>query len=194
MAARRTPHEFALGLEQAEAVAAEVPRARAVLAAGMTRRLRVALPAINVLEAAVTYVFVTYVVPLPGNGLPASARTIGLVSTLALVMVGWFVCDWWGGRALRPITSWLEQNRPPTPAERLRALRLPLLEAGQVLAVWVGAGIGSLVIDLALGEINSTNQDLAPIRLDQAEKHGGNRALPGPTFADERHGLCRGEL
>jgi len=152
VAATRTPHAFALGTEQAEAVTVELSSERMRIAAQMTRRLRIALPAINVLEAAVTYVFVTYVVPLPGKGPPPTAHTAQLLASIALVGVGWLVCDWWGGRTFSPIRRWVEEGRHPTASERLTTLRLPLLEAGQVLAVWVGAGIGSFAIDAGLGD------------------------------------------
>jgi adenylate cyclase len=149
VAAARTPREFALGAEQAEAQN-RAPGAR--LADKITRRLRIALPAINVVEAAVTYVFVAYVVPLPGHGLPASTRRVELFGTIALVSLCWFACDYWGGLTLRPVQRWLGENRAPTAAERLRTLRLPMLQAGQVLVVWAAAGVGSFVFDLALGD------------------------------------------
>ena len=152
MAATRTPPALALGLEQAEAVASGPAQAQSgLVAANVARRLRVAIPAINVAEAAVTYVFVTYVVPLPGNAPPAAARGRELVAGLILVALGWLVCDRWATRVLTPVADWLEQDREPTAAERRTTLRFPLLEAGMVLVVWTAAGIGSCVLDLALG-------------------------------------------
>jgi adenylate cyclase len=148
VAATRTPHAYALGLEQAEVAADE----RAPVAGRLGRRMRIALPAINVLEAVVTYVFVSYVVPFPGKGPPPSAHRTQLIATVAIVAVGWLACDWWGRRMGRSILRWLEEGRPPTPSERLRTLRLPLLEAGQVLALWAGAAVASFVIDLAVGD------------------------------------------
>jgi adenylate cyclase len=151
VAATRTPHTFSLGTEQAEAIGGARAEGASV-AAKITRRMRIALPVINVLEAAVTYVFVTYVVPLPGKGPPPSARSTELIATVVLVAACWFVCDWWGGRGLRPVRYWLEEGRAPTPSERLRTLRLPLFEAGQVLTVWAAAGVGSFVIDVSAGD------------------------------------------
>jgi adenylate cyclase len=151
VAATSTPHAYALGVEQAEAVLDERRAQGAGVSARITRGLRIALPAINVLEAAVTYAFVAYVVPLPGREVPAAARDKALLATVVLVAICWVVCDWWGGRTLRTVRHWLEEGRPPTAAERLRTLRLPMLEAGQVLAVWTGAAIGSFAFDLGLG-------------------------------------------
>src|SRR5207302_9137135 len=139
----RTPHAYTLGAEASEAAGGE----RSQIAGTIGRRLRVALPTINVLEAIVTYVFVTYVVPLPGGAPPAAARGEGLIATIALVGVSWLVCDLWGSRAVKPVQDWLDQDREPTASERLRTLRLPALEAGQVLVVWVAAAIGSFVFD-----------------------------------------------
>lgn len=146
MAGTRTSNAYALGVGHAEDRSA-----RSELAAQVKRRLRIALPAINLLEAIVTYAFLTYVVPLPGPEVPAAARGEALIATIALVGICWLVCAWWGGRALSPVSRWLKNGREPTAAERLRTLRLPLLQAGQVLIVWAGAGVGSTAFDLAVG-------------------------------------------
>jgi adenylate cyclase len=151
VAATRTPHAFSLGAEKAEAAASGSRAEGARVASKISRRLTITLPAINVLEAAVTYVFVAYIVPLPGAEVPAAARGKALIATVGLVAICWLVCDRWGAHTLRPVQRWLQEGRQPTSAERLRTLRLPLLEAGQVLVVWAGAGIGALAFDLALG-------------------------------------------
>ena len=150
MAAEPTPHAFALGLEEVQTVS-DARTDAALVSAQITRRLRIALPAINVLEVAVTYVFLTYVVPLPGPAPPAAARSTALVASVAVVAVCWLVCDLSCGYASRPVRSWLKGDRPPTAAERRRTLRLPIHEAGQVLAVWATAAIASFALDLALG-------------------------------------------
>ena len=68
-----------------------------------------------------------------------------------MVAVCWLVCDLWCGYAFRPVRSWLKGDRPPTAAERRRTLRLPIHEAGQVLAVWATAAVASFALDLARG-------------------------------------------
>jgi adenylate cyclase len=121
------------------------------VAADITRQLRVALPAINVIEAALTYVFIMYVVPLPGGAPPAAARDAALVATIAFTAACWIVCEVWGRQALRPVRRWLEQDRPPTDAERARTLRTPFHTAGHVLVVWSVAGVGVGLLELSLG-------------------------------------------
>jgi adenylate cyclase len=151
VAAEPTPHAFTLGLGQPERLGAPTKTEGAAVARRIRWRMSIALPVINVLEAAVTYVFVVYVVALPGPKTPAGARGTELIATAGLVGVCWFVCDRWGARTLRPVHEWLCEGRPPTPAERLTTLRMPLFEAGQVLAVWAAAGVASFAFDLSWG-------------------------------------------
>jgi adenylate cyclase len=151
VAAEPTPHAFALEFERAEALGAPRPAEGPALARKIRWRMVAALPAVNVLEAAVTYVFVTYVVPLPGSKTPAGARGTELIATVGLVALCWLMCDRLGWRTLKPVHAWLQQERPPTAEERLRTLRLPLYQAGQVLAVWAAAGVASIGIELAIG-------------------------------------------
>jgi adenylate cyclase len=128
------------------------PRAGgAALAARMGRQLSTALPVINVTTAAITYVFIGYVVPLPGAAPPAHARTTVLLAAIALTSLCWAVCDLWGRHACAPVREWLESEAEPNAFQRSRTIRIPLHEAGHVLAVWSGAGIGFGVLDVALG-------------------------------------------
>ncbi|HEY2161858.1 MAG TPA: adenylate/guanylate cyclase domain-containing protein [Solirubrobacteraceae bacterium] len=151
MAAIQTPPAYALGAEPAGA-ALDGRRAEGErVSAKISGQLRIALPVINVLEAAVTYAFVAYIVPLPGHNVPARAREGALIASIVLVGMGWLACDRWGTWTMRPVKSWLEAGRDPTAPERRRTLRLPMLEAGQVLALWAVAGLGSFAFDLASG-------------------------------------------
>src|SRR5437868_3324782 len=78
--------------------AREAPTGNATVIAVIKRRLNIALPAINAVCAAITYVFVTYIVPLPGTAPPASLRTDGLVATIAGFAVCWVLCAALGRR------------------------------------------------------------------------------------------------
>ena len=120
------------------------------VAARFVKQLRIALPVINVVSAILTYVFLTYVFPLPG-GAPRAARGVDLAASAGLIAACWAVCAAWGEHAGKPVRRWLDENRRPDEAERLRTLRIPLHEAGQVLAVWAVAGVVCGVFDLALG-------------------------------------------
>ncbi len=115
------------------------------------RGLSLSLPAINVVSAVLTYIFITYVVPLPGPAPPAAARGTELIAGAALTGVAWVVCEVWGRRTLAPVRRWLEQERAPDTHERARALRIPLYEAGHVFVVWSLAGVVLGVVDLVVG-------------------------------------------
>ena len=124
---------------------------RPELAQAVMTRLAVALPAINLLAAVTTYVFIDYVVPLPGGAEPASARSVGLLVAAVMTVIAWLICDRWGRHLFRPVRGWLERGGSPTSAERGRVLRLPMLEAAGVLAVWSTTGVIFGVLDIALG-------------------------------------------
>ena len=155
MAIQPTPRVSALAAPAPDAQPARLYDRRGepgpAVAARFRTQLRIALPAINFVSAALTYIFVTYVVPLPGGAPPAAARGFDLVGAVGVFVVLWIVCALWGARASRPILNWLEENRLPDEAERMRTLRIPFHQAGQVLAVWSVAGIASGGFDLALG-------------------------------------------
>ena len=118
------------------------PRAGKAVANQISRRLSLSLPTINVVSAALTYIFITYVVPLPGPAPPAAARGTELIAAVGLTGVAWLVSDLWGRRSLGPVLRWLEQERAPDPRERARTLRIPLHEAAHLLVVWSVAGAG----------------------------------------------------
>jgi adenylate cyclase len=125
------------------------PRARAVdtqaLARDIPRRFSMVLPVINLVEAALTYIFIVYVVPLPGHERAHADRTtliaMGIVTGLA-----WATCQLWGTHMFRPVRQWLMRGGEPDEAERNRVVRIPLLESGQTFAVWTVAGAGFGVI------------------------------------------------
>jgi adenylate cyclase len=127
------------------------PRAGKAVANQISRRLSLSLPTINVVSAALTYIFITYVVPLPGPAPPAAARGTELIAAVGLTGVAWLVSDLWGRRSLGPVLRWLEQERAPDPRERARTLRIPLHEAAHLLVVWSVAGAGLGALDLAVG-------------------------------------------
>jgi adenylate cyclase len=115
------------------------------------RGLSLSLPAINVVSAVLSYIFIAYVVPLPGPAPPAAARGTELIAGAVLTGVAWLVCEIWGRRTLAPVLRWLEQERAPDTHERARALRIPFHEAGHVFVVWSLAGVVLGVVDLVVG-------------------------------------------
>jgi adenylate cyclase len=117
---------------------------RKAVARAIRRRLRVVLPVINLIEAALTYVFIVYVVPLPGRA-PANEHSVTLIAMCVTFALAWAVCALWSERSFAPVRRWLLRGDDPTGRERLRAVRVPLHVAAQTLAIWsiVAAGFGA---------------------------------------------------
>ena len=80
------------------------PAGTSGLAAQLMRQLRRSLRLINLLSAAVTYVFIVYVVPLPGGVPLAGNRGTDLVVTLIAVGLCWAVCESWGRYMFVPVS------------------------------------------------------------------------------------------
>ena len=154
MSAEPTSQVVALRLPTAEApsLVERPPRAEtAPLTGQIKRRLAIVLPAVNVVGVALTYVFVVYVVPLPGSAPPTAARSTVLIFTLVTTAVCWTVCGIWSALTFAPVRRWLLAGGEPDDAQRARAVRLPLHEAGHTLAVWSAAAIGFGALDIGLG-------------------------------------------
>jgi adenylate cyclase len=123
----------------------------AVLPRQLMRRFTLVIAPINLVIATVTYVFVAYVVPLPGRAPPARARTTVLIAAVVGFAAAWAVCELWGRQSFTPIRRWLERGDEPDEVSRTRAVRLALHEAGHTLAVWLIAGVGFGAVDVAVG-------------------------------------------
>ena len=115
------------------------------------RRMSLVLPVVNLACAVITYVFVVYVVPLPGAAPPSSGRGIALIGSAVGVAICWIVCHMWGLRVARPMRAWLDRGGDPDEAERLQTVRLPLYEARNTLVVWALAGAVYGPLDVAVG-------------------------------------------
>src|SRR5947208_547554 len=123
----------------------------AALAEQVMRRMSLVLPVVNLACAVITYVFVVYVVPLPGAAPPSSGRGIDLIGSAVGVAICWIVCHMWGLRVARPMRAWLDRGGDPDEAERLQTVRLPLYEARNTLVVWALAGAVYGPLDVAVG-------------------------------------------
>ena len=151
-AARVVPLHPPAADEARSAPMEHAPRAKtAALAATILRRLTVVMPIINLTCAVITYVFLVYVVPLPGAAPPAQGKPVDLIGSVVGFGICWVVCGTWGTRVARPVLSWLERGGDPDEAERSRALRLPLYEARNTLIVWATAGSLYGAADVAVG-------------------------------------------
>jgi adenylate cyclase len=123
----------------------------AALGEQLWRRMSVVMPVINLVCAAITYVFVAFVVPLPGGAPPADSRLVDVLSALAGFGICWVVCQAWGRRVASPMFAWLERGGKPIEFERARTVRLALHEARNTLVVWASAGVGYGAADVAVG-------------------------------------------
>jgi adenylate cyclase len=121
------------------------------LARAVPRRVSIVLPVINLVEAALTYVFIVYVVPLPGHEQAHSHRNtliaMGIVTALA-----WGACELWGRHIFAPVKRWLLRGGDPDDGVRTRTVRMPLHESGQALVVWTLAGAGFGVFSALLNK------------------------------------------
>ncbi len=117
---------------------------RTALARAIRRRLRVVLPIINLIEAALTYVFIVYVAPLPGS-VPAHERRVTLIAMCVTFALAWTACALWFEWSFAPVRRWLLRGGDPDEGQRLRVVRVPLHLAAQTLAAWalVAAGFGA---------------------------------------------------
>ncbi len=128
------------------------PRAdTGALAAIIMHRMAVVMPIVSIACAVITYVFVVYVVPLPGGAPPAAGEPGDVLGSLVGLSLCWLICDRWGRHVFAPVQSWLERGGDPDDFERSRAVRLPLYDARNTLVVWVLAGIAYGASDIAVG-------------------------------------------
>ena len=121
------------------------------LAAQIRRRLSVVMPVINLICAVITFVFVAYVVPLPGAAPPEQGKPVDIVAAAVGFGAAWLVCQAWGMRVCWPVLRWLERGGAPDESERLHTVRVPLLEARNTFAVWGTAGVIFGALDVAVG-------------------------------------------
>lgn len=134
------------------ALVEQAPRAEtAALAVRIMRRLAVVMPVINIICAVITFVFVAYVVPLPGAAPPEQGKPLDILAAAIVVSICWLVSHVWGVRICRPTLRWLEQGEEPDESQRVYTVRLPLLEARHTLIVWATAGVFYGVLDITVG-------------------------------------------
>ena len=120
-----------------------------MLARTVPRRFSLVLPVINLVEAGLTYVFIVYVVPLPGQK-QAHADRNTLIAMGVVTALAWGVCELWGRHLFAPVKQWLLRGTDPDDSVRTRTVRIPLHESGQTLVVWTLAGAGFGVISALL--------------------------------------------
>jgi adenylate cyclase len=123
----------------------------AAVGAQVVRRFSVVMPIVNLACAVITFVFIVYVIPLPGAAPPENGKPIDILAAAVGFGVCWIVCHVWGVGVCGPMLGWLERGDEPNEAERTRTIRLPLYEARNTLVVWVLAGAAYGGLDVAVG-------------------------------------------
>src|SRR3954453_20163868 len=105
------------------------------------RRLQRAAWIANVAGAFDLFAFTTLLFSVHSDvdrGHAALANTIAFVVLLSGTLL---VGDRWGARNSEAARAWLAEGRPPTPAERDHALRLPFLQARVSATLWLAATV-----------------------------------------------------
>src|SRR5438270_917694 len=95
-----------LAVDLDQAVGPESVQATAVLPRQLMRRFTLVIAPINFVIATFTYVFVAYVVPLPGRAPPARGRTTVLLAAVVGFAAAWAVCEIWGRHSFIPVRRW----------------------------------------------------------------------------------------
>ena len=119
-------------------------------------RLKRASIIANAWGAIDTFLFLGFLLPATANKgedwivLNLVVGTIYLVSTF--VFGSWLASRW-----AAPLDGWLESDRPPTPAERDLALKIPKMEGKMSASFWVGAAVLFTAINLG----GPTSSDVA---------------------------------
>jgi adenylate cyclase len=112
----------------------------------------IAIVVANAVGAGVVIAFAILVLPKPegissGETVPANMMLAGVYLAVAIgIGVRWGLRLVEGGRG--GITSWLEADRPPSEAEKLRLLRAPLRVLGVAAGLWGGAVVGFALLNL----------------------------------------------
>jgi adenylate cyclase len=121
------------------------------LGSRLMRRMTVVMPVINIICAVITFVFVAYVVPLPGAAPPNQGKPLDMLVCAVALAIGWLICHLWGVHVCRPMLEWLERGGTPNDAQRVHTVRLPILEARNTFTVWAAGGAILGAVDVAVG-------------------------------------------
>jgi len=117
------------------------------------RRLSVAaIVAANVGGAAVVVCFAVWALPKPSGAMDGDAVLVNVVAACVYTVLAVLVGVRWARRRLERgpagLERWLEQDRPPTPAQQLRVLRAPLRIMGVQAVLWGVAVVGFTLLNL----------------------------------------------
>jgi hypothetical protein len=111
----------------------------------------IAVTAANVVGAAVVFVFLAWVVPLPSVADDGSALRTNALVLAATGAIGLPIGVVWSRRRSERALRWLREDRTPEPAEVYSTLRIPLRVAIVQVTLWVAAGVVFFVLNLQYG-------------------------------------------
>ncbi len=91
---------------------------------------------------------------LAARGIPGHASQLSrldLAFFVGYLAIAFPLCGWRCFASFNRATGWLAEDRPPTPDEQRRTLRLPLTEAAEGMVPWLVAAVIWIVLDLSYG-------------------------------------------
>lgn len=103
----------------------------------------------NIVGAAVTFSYVSYVVPIGGHEAVPSLDYLYVLIAYATVITPVVIVA--GLRAAQHVQEWVNANRNPTPAEKVAVLDQPYTQTRYSFRAWVGAAVVFTVYSLNQG-------------------------------------------
>ncbi len=103
----------------------------------------------NIIGASVVFSYVSYVVPIGGvQEVPTSDYLLVLIAYACFATP---VVTIAGLRSARHVQTWIEADRPPTPAEKIAVLDQPYTQTRYSFRAWVGAALVFTIFNLFKG-------------------------------------------
>lgn len=112
-----------------------------ILALRTQVRLSISLVFANLIGAAVVFAIGFWVLPFDQNNQSGASLVANLVVIGIFFVIVTPLATKTGGRRLREAGSWLLEDREPTPAERIEALRMPRRIVSMHIRIWLTAAI-----------------------------------------------------
>ena len=110
-----------------------------------------AVLAANLAGAAVVFVFLAWIVPLPEVPDDAAALRTNAWVLAATAAIGVPLGLLWSRRRAEPALRWLLDRREPAPAEVRATLRIPLRLTIEQVTLWAASGVVFLLVNLQYG-------------------------------------------
>src|SRR5699024_6604790 len=115
----------------------------------------------DVIGAAVVFVLLLYVLPLPTGGPAAELRRVNMTTFIAstpvplVMLIGGAVVAAW------PVLQWVRRGGAPTRTQRIATLHQPLRQLGIQVASWLTGLVVFILVNLRFGAMMVTQVSLA---------------------------------